>query len=225
MVVSESGSTNADLSYIYSGMLEGGPDREFWPTGAGNSLSDFDPVQRRMRMIVPELMLLTKINSLSDICLWLKIHDYLNLKNKVWLNDLAELNSFIQSIHCFPSLLSYLTSCICVSVCMLPPLFTFLSVSCLFNLSFSYLCSVSTSLTLTCYLSWPCLAGENGSACHGSVLQGQFEGTIHTDNGTYHIEPVHRYTSSQTDHHSIIYHEDDMGKFSKLKKKVCNKCF
>ncbi|XP_035509546.1 disintegrin and metalloproteinase domain-containing protein 10 [Morone saxatilis] len=54
------------------------------------------------------------------------------------------------------------------------------------------------------------LEGEPGSACHGSVLQGQFEGTIHTDNGTYHIEPVQRYTSNQTDHHSIIYHEDDM---------------
>ncbi|XP_054459396.1 disintegrin and metalloproteinase domain-containing protein 10 isoform X1 [Anoplopoma fimbria] len=53
------------------------------------------------------------------------------------------------------------------------------------------------------------LKGEHGS-CHGSVLQGQFEGTIHTDNGTYHIEPVDRYTSSPTDHHSIIYHEDDM---------------
>uniref|UniRef100_UPI003AAAF00B disintegrin and metalloproteinase domain-containing protein 10 n=1 Tax=Centroberyx gerrardi TaxID=166262 RepID=UPI003AAAF00B len=54
------------------------------------------------------------------------------------------------------------------------------------------------------------LEGEHGSACHGSVIQGQFEGSIHTDNGTYHIEPVHRYTSSRTDHHSIIYHEDDM---------------
>ncbi|XP_049910652.1 disintegrin and metalloproteinase domain-containing protein 10 [Epinephelus moara] len=54
------------------------------------------------------------------------------------------------------------------------------------------------------------LEGEYNSACHGSVIQGQFEGTIHTDNGTYHIEPVHRYTSNQTDHHSIIYHEDDM---------------
>uniref|UniRef100_A0A3B4U629 Disintegrin and metalloproteinase domain-containing protein 10-like n=1 Tax=Seriola dumerili TaxID=41447 RepID=A0A3B4U629_SERDU len=58
------------------------------------------------------------------------------------------------------------------------------------------------------------LEGEHGSACHGSVLQGQFEGTIHTDNGTYHIESVHRYNSSQTDHHSIIYHEDDMSKTS-----------
>ncbi|KAK2835569.1 hypothetical protein Q5P01_016053 [Channa striata] len=67
----------------------------------------------------------------------------------------------------------------------------------------------STSADLS-YIYSGILEGENGSACHGSVLQGQFEGTIHTDNGTYHIEPVHRYTSSQTDHHSIIYHEDDM---------------
>ncbi|KAM9385116.1 disintegrin and metalloproteinase domain-containing protein 10 [Pholidichthys leucotaenia] len=52
--------------------------------------------------------------------------------------------------------------------------------------------------------------GESGSACYGSVLQGQFEGTIHTENGTYHIEPTHRYTSSPANHHSIIYHEDDM---------------
>ncbi|CAK6955449.1 disintegrin and metalloproteinase domain-containing protein 10 isoform X1 [Scomber scombrus] len=54
------------------------------------------------------------------------------------------------------------------------------------------------------------LDGEHGSSCHGSVLQGQFEGTIHTENGAYHIEPVHRYNSTSTDHHSIIYHEDDM---------------
>ncbi|XP_024859761.1 disintegrin and metalloproteinase domain-containing protein 10 isoform X2 [Kryptolebias marmoratus] len=33
---------------------------------------------------------------------------------------------------------------------------------------------------------------------------------IHTENGTYHIEPVQRYISSPTDHHSIIYHEDDL---------------
>lgn len=56
------------------------------------------------------------------------------------------------------------------------------------------------------------LAGEHGSACHGSVIQGQFEGTIYTGNGTYHIESVQRYSSSPTDYHSIIYHEDDMGK-------------
>uniref|UniRef100_A0A8C5ET86 ADAM10 endopeptidase n=1 Tax=Gouania willdenowi TaxID=441366 RepID=A0A8C5ET86_GOUWI len=54
------------------------------------------------------------------------------------------------------------------------------------------------------------LEGEPDSGCHGSVIQGQFEGTIHTSNGTFHVEPVHRYLSSPTDHHSIIYHEDDM---------------
>ncbi|KAM4740038.1 disintegrin and metalloproteinase domain-containing protein 10 [Anableps anableps] len=52
--------------------------------------------------------------------------------------------------------------------------------------------------------------GEYGSSCHGSVLQGQFEGTIHTHNGTYHIEPLHRYSDNPTDHHSIIYHEEDL---------------
>ncbi|XP_070688579.1 disintegrin and metalloproteinase domain-containing protein 10 [Pempheris klunzingeri] len=67
----------------------------------------------------------------------------------------------------------------------------------------------STSVDLSHIYSGT-LEGENGSVCHGSVLQGQFEGTIHTDNRTYHIEPAHRYTRSQTDHHSIIYHEDDM---------------
>ncbi|XP_034035637.1 disintegrin and metalloproteinase domain-containing protein 10 isoform X2 [Thalassophryne amazonica] len=54
------------------------------------------------------------------------------------------------------------------------------------------------------------LEDELGSACHGSVLLGQFEGSIQTHNGTFHIEPLYRYTSSQSDHHSIIYHEDDM---------------
>lgn len=44
------------------------------------------------------------------------------------------------------------------------------------------------------------------------MSQGQFEGTIHTNNGTYYIDPVNKYTSGETDHHSIIYHDDDMGK-------------
>uniref|UniRef100_A0A673WJK7 ADAM10 endopeptidase n=1 Tax=Salmo trutta TaxID=8032 RepID=A0A673WJK7_SALTR len=56
------------------------------------------------------------------------------------------------------------------------------------------------------------LEDEKGSSCHGSVIQGQFEGSVLTANGTYYIEPVHRYTSQPTQHHSIIYHEDDMGK-------------
>ncbi|XP_057696489.1 disintegrin and metalloproteinase domain-containing protein 10 [Corythoichthys intestinalis] len=52
------------------------------------------------------------------------------------------------------------------------------------------------------------LHGEHDSACHGSVLQGQFEGSIRTNNVTYHVEAAHAY--NLTDHHSIIYREDDM---------------
>lgn len=59
---------------------------------------------------------------------------------------------------------------------------------------------------------WPFLSGSHGSVCHGSVLQGQFEGTIHTGNDIYHVESIQRYTSTKTDHHSIIYHENDLGK-------------
>ncbi|XP_068599865.1 disintegrin and metalloproteinase domain-containing protein 10 [Brachionichthys hirsutus] len=69
--------------------------------------------------------------------------------------------------------------------------------------------NVSTSADLSHIYSGT-LEGEFGSICHGSVLQGQFEGTIHTNNGTYYVDPVHRYTSSAGDRHSIIYHEDDI---------------
>ncbi|KAJ0065172.1 hypothetical protein NL108_005656, partial [Boleophthalmus pectinirostris] len=54
------------------------------------------------------------------------------------------------------------------------------------------------------------LEGEDNSSCHGSVIEGQFEGTIHTSNGTYHVESMERYHNT-TDHHSVIYHEDDLG--------------
>ncbi|XP_059923453.1 disintegrin and metalloproteinase domain-containing protein 10 isoform X2 [Gadus macrocephalus] len=54
------------------------------------------------------------------------------------------------------------------------------------------------------------LEGEQDASCHGSLLLGQFEGSVRTSNGTYHIEPLHRYTSRPDEHHSIIYHEDDM---------------
>ncbi|XP_061739217.1 disintegrin and metalloproteinase domain-containing protein 10 isoform X1 [Nerophis ophidion] len=52
------------------------------------------------------------------------------------------------------------------------------------------------------------LEGEDGSACHGSVLEGQFEGSIRSQNVTYHVEAAQRYEAS--DHHSIIYREEDM---------------
>ncbi|XP_029683606.1 disintegrin and metalloproteinase domain-containing protein 10 isoform X1 [Takifugu rubripes] len=54
------------------------------------------------------------------------------------------------------------------------------------------------------------LEGERDSACYGSVFEGQFEGTIHTGNGTYHVESMHRYDNSKSDHHSLIYHENDV---------------
>uniref|UniRef100_A0A673NM57 ADAM10 endopeptidase n=1 Tax=Sinocyclocheilus rhinocerous TaxID=307959 RepID=A0A673NM57_9TELE len=56
------------------------------------------------------------------------------------------------------------------------------------------------------------LKDERESSCQGSVLEGQFEGSITTANGTFYVEPTDRYTTSNTDHHSIIYHEDDVGK-------------
>uniref|UniRef100_A0A673I7J2 ADAM10 endopeptidase n=1 Tax=Sinocyclocheilus rhinocerous TaxID=307959 RepID=A0A673I7J2_9TELE len=51
---------------------------------------------------------------------------------------------------------------------------------------------------------------ESESSCQGSVLEGQFEGSITTANGTFYVEPIDRYTTSNTDDHSIIYHEDDV---------------
>uniref|UniRef100_A0A671SVZ3 ADAM10 endopeptidase n=1 Tax=Sinocyclocheilus anshuiensis TaxID=1608454 RepID=A0A671SVZ3_9TELE len=54
------------------------------------------------------------------------------------------------------------------------------------------------------------LKDERESSCQGSVLEGQFEGSITTANGTFYVEPTDRYTTSNTDHHSIIYHEDDV---------------
>uniref|UniRef100_A0AAV2L2C6 ADAM10 endopeptidase n=1 Tax=Knipowitschia caucasica TaxID=637954 RepID=A0AAV2L2C6_KNICA len=61
------------------------------------------------------------------------------------------------------------------------------------------------------------IEGENGSSCHGSVIQGQFEGTIHTSKGTYYVEPMERYQNT-TDHHSVMYHEDDLELPSKRSK-------
>ncbi len=58
-----------------------------------------------------------------------------------------------------------------------------------------------------------CLKDESVSTCQGSFLKGQFEGSITTANGTFYVEPIDRYTTSNTDHHSIIYHEDDVGEW------------
>ncbi|KAL7867106.1 hypothetical protein AOLI_G00149200 [Acnodon oligacanthus] len=54
------------------------------------------------------------------------------------------------------------------------------------------------------------LEDESDSSCQGSILDGQFEGSIQTSNGTFYVESVHKYSNKQSDHHSIIYHEDDV---------------
>ncbi|KAA0712171.1 Disintegrin and metalloproteinase domain-containing protein 10 [Triplophysa tibetana] len=53
------------------------------------------------------------------------------------------------------------------------------------------------------------LQDESGGSCHGSVREGQFEGSITTANGTFYVEPIDRYTTTKSEHHSIIYHEND----------------
>lgn len=74
-----------------------------------------------------------------------------------------------------------------------------------------FICAHLSDLIIALTTS-PLPAGDNASSCYGSVLQGQFEGTIRTTSGAYHVESVQRYTSTPTDHHSIIYREEDMSK-------------
>lgn len=62
------------------------------------------------------------------------------------------------------------------------------------------------------------LSGEQGSLTHGSVMDGRFEGFIQTYQGTYYVEPSERYIKDKNaSFHSIIYHEDDVGKVLWLK--------
>uniref|UniRef100_A0A672MP65 Si:ch1073-396h14.1 n=1 Tax=Sinocyclocheilus grahami TaxID=75366 RepID=A0A672MP65_SINGR len=60
---------------------------------------------------------------------------------------------------------------------------------------------------------------ESEFSCQGSVLEGQFEGSITTANGTFYVEPIDRYTTSNTDDHSIIYHEDDVALKNQMSKR------
>ncbi|XP_032992769.1 disintegrin and metalloproteinase domain-containing protein 10-like [Lacerta agilis] len=55
------------------------------------------------------------------------------------------------------------------------------------------------------------LEGEPGSSCHGSIINGLFEGSIRTQNGTYYVESARTPFSSQTSPtHSFIHHESDL---------------
>lgn len=62
-----------------------------------------------------------------------------------------------------------------------------------------------------------CVSGEKGTLTHGSLVNGRFEGFIKTYQGTYYVEPSERYLKDKNmAFHSIIYHEDDVGKFLSL---------
>ncbi|XP_067824096.1 disintegrin and metalloproteinase domain-containing protein 10 isoform X3 [Heptranchias perlo] len=53
--------------------------------------------------------------------------------------------------------------------------------------------------------------GEGGSYCHGSIIDGRFEGFIQTQKGRYYIEPIERYDQGDNPIiHSFIYHQDDI---------------
>ncbi|KAK1806063.1 hypothetical protein P4O66_013107, partial [Electrophorus voltai] len=54
------------------------------------------------------------------------------------------------------------------------------------------------------------LEDENGSSCQGAILDGLFEGFIKTSNGTFYVEALQTYGTGHLDHHSIVYHEDDV---------------
>uniref|UniRef100_UPI00358EFA1F disintegrin and metalloproteinase domain-containing protein 10 isoform X2 n=1 Tax=Myxine glutinosa TaxID=7769 RepID=UPI00358EFA1F len=53
--------------------------------------------------------------------------------------------------------------------------------------------------------------GEDSSMCHGSIINGRFEGFVSTYAGAYYIEPVERYFPKDDMHfHSVMYHENDI---------------
>ncbi|XP_042198783.1 disintegrin and metalloproteinase domain-containing protein 10 [Callorhinchus milii] len=55
------------------------------------------------------------------------------------------------------------------------------------------------------------LQDEAASYCHGSIIDGRFEGFIQTQTGRYYVEPIERYSKGEDfAFHSLIYHQDDI---------------
>ncbi|XP_072338981.1 disintegrin and metalloproteinase domain-containing protein 10 isoform X2 [Scyliorhinus torazame] len=55
------------------------------------------------------------------------------------------------------------------------------------------------------------LQGDTDSFCHGSIINGRFEGFIQTQKGKYYIEPIEQYFQEENPVvHSLIYHQDDI---------------
>ena len=44
----------------------------------------------------------------------------------------------------------------------------------------------------------------------GHIIDGVFDGVIHSEAGTFHVERAHKFFSSPQDFHSIIYHTNDV---------------
>ena len=77
------------------------------------------------------------------------------------------------------------------------------------------------SLLLTLHLFR--LSGEKGTLAHGSVVDGRFEGFIKTHQGTYYVEPSERYLQDKdAPFHSVIYHEEDIGKCASFRESKCD---
>ncbi|XP_022109880.1 disintegrin and metalloproteinase domain-containing protein 10-like [Acanthaster planci] len=53
------------------------------------------------------------------------------------------------------------------------------------------------------------LAGETGSYCHGSIVDGLFQGKIHVGEEVYSVEPAANYMKNP-DSHSVIYEAKDV---------------
>ena len=53
-------------------------------------------------------------------------------------------------------------------------------------------------------------SGIPGSHCHGSVIQGIFQGSIHLPDETLHVEKSNRFFNDAPVFHSVIYRESDL---------------
>lgn len=88
------------------------------------------------------------------------------------------------------------------------------------NITLIFSSNSSLSLQTKTVFCWPLLnlhllyiSGEKGTLTHGSVVNGRFEGFIKTHQGTYYVEPSERYLQDKNvPFHSVIYHEEDIGK-------------
>lgn len=62
--------------------------------------------------------------------------------------------------------------------------------------------------------------GEKGTLSHGAIVDGKFEGFIQSYHGNYYVEPAERYLDGKNvPFHSVIYHEDDIRKCARQRRR------